>query len=49
MNVTSVLNNQTVIQGTAIDNSDTTAAEQAAADAEQQKVDFLELLLTQLR
>lgn len=48
MNVTSVLNNQTVIQGTAIDNSDTTAAEQAKADAEKQKVDFLELLLTQL-
>jgi flagellar basal-body rod modification protein FlgD len=49
MDVLSVLNNQTVIQSTGIDTSAQTDAEIAAADAEQQKVDFLELLLTQLQ
>ncbi len=49
MNITSVLNTQTVIQGTAIDETDKTVTEQAKADAEKQKVDFLELLLTQLQ
>ena len=46
MDVSSVLNNQTVIQSTAI-NADKTEADLAAEDAEQQKVDFLNLLLTQ--
>lgn len=47
MDVTSILNNQTIIQSTAV-NEGKTEAELAAEDAEQQRVDFLNLLLTQL-
>jgi len=49
MDVLSVLNNQTVLQATNLDTSAQTDAEAAAADAEEQKTNFLQLLLTQLQ
>jgi flagellar basal-body rod modification protein FlgD len=49
MDVLSVLSNQTVIQSTGLDTSAQTEADLAAADAEEQKVNFLQLLLTQLQ